>query len=141
AATACKRLRVDDELSRRSKLRWYSILSDLYDRYRDIVASIPALKGNKDVASAAEIAEAKKRNALAKEVMAGRRINKLLGVLRGQWNVIDLHDCIMRDFLINNTQDFFDTLTTKIRWPSKYDVYDLPYKILNNSCSSYQYIC
>src|SRR5581483_8875641 len=145
AATACKRLRVDDELSRRSKLRWYSVLSDLYDRYRDIVASIPALKGNKDVASAAEIAEAKKRdkkkrNALAKEVMAGRRINKLLGVLRGQWNVIDLHDCITRDFLINNSQDFFDALTTKIRWPSKYDTYDLPYKILDNSCSSYQFI-
>jgi hypothetical protein len=109
------------------------------------VGYIPALKRDKNVALAAEIAEdkkrdRKKRNALAKEVMAGRRINKILSALHGQWHIIDLHDCITREFLINNTQDFFDSLVTRIRWPSTYDEYDLPYKLLDNSCSNYQYI-
>ena len=72
--------------------------------------------------------------------MAGRRINKILSVLRGQWHVIDLHDCITRDFLVNNTQDFLDSLLERIRWPSKYDEYDMPYKLLDNSCSEYQFI-
>jgi len=72
--------------------------------------------------------------------MAGRRINKILSVLRDQWHVIDLHDCITRDFLVNNTQDFLNSLLERIRWPSKYDEYDIPYKLLDNSCSEYQFI-
>ena len=72
--------------------------------------------------------------------MAGRRINKILSVLHGQWHVIDLHDCITRDFLVNNTQDFLDSLLERIRWLSKYDKYNMPYKLLDNSCSKYQFI-
>ena len=108
AAAACQRLRVDDEVSRRSKLRWYSVLADIYDKYRMIVDQIPTLRGDKNVEKAIQIAEdikkdKKKRNVLAKEVMAGRRINKILDKLHGQWHVIDLHDNITRDFLINNS--------------------------------------
>lgn len=108
AAVACQRLRVNEEVTRRSKLRWFGVFADLYDRYRLIVTTMPELIDNQDVARAMEIAEdvrrdKKKRNALAKEAMAGRRINKLLEALRGQWHIIDLHDNITREFLINNT--------------------------------------
>lgn len=142
AATACQRLRIDDEISRRSKLRWYSVLADLYDKYRNVINDIPDLCDSRDVEEAMNIAESlkrdkKKRNVLAKEVMAGRRINKILKALRGQWHVIDLHDNITREFLINNTQDFFDSLVGEIRWPAK--IKSLPYKPLTGSGSEFQY--
>jgi len=57
AAAACQRLRVDDEVSRRSKLRWYSVLADIYDKYRSVVQDIPGLKHGKDVERAINIAE------------------------------------------------------------------------------------
>ena len=68
--------------------------------------------------------------------MAGRRINKLLKALRGQWHIIDLHDNITREFLINNTNEFFDSLIAGIKWPEK--VYQLPYKSISSG-SDYQY--
>ena len=86
AATAYTRLRVNEKIIRRSKLRWYSVLADLYDRYKEIVNKISSLKdGDKKVKEASELADEKKkdklkRKALAKEVMAGRRINKILTV-------------------------------------------------------------
>ncbi len=139
---ACQRLRVNEEVTRRSKLRWFGIFADLYDRYRSIVNDMPELIDNQDVARAMEIAEdvrrdKKKRNALAKEAMAGRRINKLLKVLRGQWHVIDLHDNITREFLVNNTNEFFDALIAGIHWPE--NVNHLPYKSLSSG-SDHQYI-
>ena len=143
AAAACQRLRVDEEIGRRSKLRWYSVLADLYDRYKSCVNSMPQLATNRSVEQAVDIADdvkrdKKKRNALAKEVMAGRRINKMLEALRGQWHVIDLHDYITREFLVNNTQDFFNSLISGIRWPEI--IYYLPYKQLVNSGSTFQYV-
>ena len=142
AAVACQRLRVNEEVTRRSKLRWFGVFADLYDRYRSIVNTMPGLIDNQDVARAMEIAEdvrrdKKKRNALAKEAMAGRRINKLLEALRGQWHIIDLHDNITREFLINNTNEFFDTLIAGINWPE--NVNHLPYKSLSSG-SDHQYI-
>src|SRR6266498_129707 len=44
AAGACQRLRVEEEVSRHSKLRWYSALADIYDEYRDLITKIPSLK-------------------------------------------------------------------------------------------------
>src|SRR6266498_1249833 len=44
AAEACQRLKVEEEVSRRSKLRWYSALADIYDEYRDLITKIPSLK-------------------------------------------------------------------------------------------------
>ena len=139
---ACQRLRVNEEVTRRSKLRWFGVFADLYDRYRSIVNDMPELIDNQDVARAMEIAEdvkrnKKKRNTLAKEAMAGRRINKLLKALRGQWHVIDLHDNITREFLVNNTNEFFDALIAGIHWPE--NVNHLPYKSLSSG-SDYQYI-
>ena len=139
---ACQRLRVNEEVTRRSKLRWFGIFADLYDRYRSIVNDMPELIDNQDVARAMEIAEdvrrdKKKRNALAKEAMAGRRINKLLKALRGQWHIIDLHDNITREFLVNNTNEFFDALIAGIHWPE--NVNHLPYKSLSSG-SDHQYI-
>lgn len=116
AAAACTRLRVNEEITRRSKLRWYSVLADLYDRYQEVVNRIPSLKnGDKRVKEASELAEGKrkdklKRKALAKEVMAGQRVNKILTALKGQWHVIELHDFITREFLINNDAEFFENL-------------------------------
>src|SRR5437763_3632677 len=78
-----------------------------------------------------------KRNALAKEAMAGRRINKLLIALRRQWHIIDLHDNITREFLINNTNEFFEALISGINWPE--NVNHLPYKSLSSGFH-YQYI-
>jgi hypothetical protein len=103
---------------------------------------MPELIDNQDVARAMEIAEdvrrdKLKRNALAKEAMAGRRINKLLKALRGQWHIIDLHDNITREFLVNNSNEFFDALITGINWPE--NVNHLPYKSLSSG-SDYQYI-
>jgi hypothetical protein len=141
AATACTRLRVSEEIARRSRLRWYSVLADLYDRYKEIVNKIPSLKGDRRVKEASELDEKKKdklrRNALAKEVMAGRRINKILTALKGQWHVIELHDFITREFLINNDTDFFDKLTRGIQWPE--NEFNLPYKRVPNSGSSFQF--
>jgi hypothetical protein len=142
AAVACQRLRVNEEVTRRSKLRWFGVFADLYDRYRSIVNTMPELIDNQDVARAMEIAEdvrrdKLKRNALAKEAMAGRRINRLLTALRGQWHIIDLHDNITREFLINNTNEFFDALIDGINWPE--NVNHLPYKSLSSG-SDYQYI-
>jgi len=133
AAVACQRLRVNEEVTRRSKLRWFGIFADLYDQYRSIVNTMPELIDNQDVARAMEIAkdvrrDKLKRNALAKEAMAGQRINKLLTALRGQWHIIDLHDNITREFLINNTNEFFDALIAGIHWPE--NVNHLPYKSL-----------
>jgi hypothetical protein len=142
AATACTRLRVGEEIARRSRLRWYSVLADLYDRYKEVVNQIPSLKDDdRRVREASELDGKKKdklkRKALAKEVMAGRRINKILTALKGQWHVIELHDFITREFLINNDTDFFDKLTRGIQWPMK--VFSLPYKRVPNSGSSFQF--
>src|SRR6266542_766388 len=90
AARACQRLRVEEEVSRRSKLRWYSALADIYDEYRDLITKILLLKHlNPKVLKASEIAkdikrDKLKRTALTKEVIAGRRVNKILDILRSQ---------------------------------------------------------
>ncbi len=89
AAEACQRLRVEEEVSRRSKLRWYSALANIYDEYRVLITKIPSLKhSNSKVLKASKIAEDIKRDklkraVLAKEIMARRRVNKILDVLRG----------------------------------------------------------
>ena len=56
-----------------------------------------------------------RRKALAKEVIMGQRLNKILAALKGQWHVIELHDFITREFLINNDMDFFENLTRGIQ--------------------------
>ena len=144
AATACTRLRVNEEITQRSKLRWYSVLADLYDRYKEVINQMPSLKdGDRRVKEASEIAEEKrkdrlKRKVLAKEVMAGRRINKILTALKGQWHVIELHDFITREFLINNDAEFFDRLINGISWPEM-DHNNLPYKLVPDSGSTFQF--
>ena len=40
AAEAYQRLRVEEKVSRRSKLQWYSALADIYDEYRDLITKI-----------------------------------------------------------------------------------------------------
>ena len=58
AAGACQKLRVEEEVSHRSKLWWYSALADIYDEYRDLITKIPSLKySNPKVLKASEIAE------------------------------------------------------------------------------------
>ena len=90
AARVCQKLRVEEEVSHHSKLRWYSALADIYNEYRDLITKIPSLKhSNPKVLKASEIAEDIKRDklkraALAKEVMVRRRVNKILDVLRDQ---------------------------------------------------------
>ncbi|GBB93450.1 hypothetical protein RclHR1_21760002 [Rhizophagus clarus] len=74
AVTVCIRLRVSEEIAHRSRLRWYSILADLYDHYKQVVDKIPSLKDDdKRVKEASELEGKKKdklrRKALAKEVM------------------------------------------------------------------------
>ena len=81
AAVACQRLRVNEEVTRRSKLRWFGIFADLYDRYRSIVNTMPELIDNQDVARAMEIAEDVRRDKL-KEMPLQRR----------QWLVEELID-------------------------------------------------
>jgi hypothetical protein len=104
---------------------------------------MPSLKdGDRRVKEASELADGKKkdrlrRKALAKEVMAGRRINKILTALKGQWHVIELHDFITREFLINNDNEFFEKLVRDISWPDT--EYNLPYKLVPDSGSMYQY--
>src|SRR6266508_6375038 len=44
AAGACQKLRVEEEVSRHSKLWWYSALADIYDKYRDLITKISLLK-------------------------------------------------------------------------------------------------
>src|SRR6266496_779911 len=71
AARACQRLRVEEEVSRRSKLRWYSALADIYDEYRDLITKIPSLKHlNPKVLKASEIAKDIKRDKLKRVVLA-----------------------------------------------------------------------
>src|SRR3954451_943519 len=143
AASACQKLRVSDELTRRSNLRWFSVLADLYDQYRSVLSKVASLKnGDKKVEQAANIAEdvrknKLKRKVLAKEVMAGQRLNKILEKLHGQWHIIELHDYITREFLINNSQDFFDKLIDSINWPKTHN--KLPYILWKRDGSSYQY--
>ena len=142
AAEACQRLRVDEEINRRSRLRWFSVLADIYDEYKNFVAKVPSLKGNAKVIRASEIAKVVKkdklkRTALAKEVMAGRRINRILIELKGQWHIIDLLDFITKDLLVNNSQEFIDKLVQGIRWPM-IDIEDFPYKTLSSG-SKHQY--
>src|SRR6266540_4472785 len=116
AVRAYQRLRVEEEVSHHSKLWWYSTLADIYDEYRDLITKIPSLKHlNPKVLKASKIAKDIKRDklkraALAKEVMAGRRVNKILDVLRGQWHVIDFLDFITKEMLINNSQEFINKL-------------------------------
>ena len=89
-ARACQRLRVEEEVSHYSKLRWYSTLTDIYDEYRNLITKILSLKySNLKVLKALEIAKDIKRDklkkaALAKKVIVERRINKILDILRGQ---------------------------------------------------------
>ncbi|SRR6266542_1609051 len=102
AVRACQRLRVEEEVSRHLKLRWYSTLADIYDEYRDLITKILSLKHlNPKVLKALEIAEDIKRDklkraALIKEVMIERRVNKILDVLRGQWHIIDFLDLLQK---------------------------------------------
>src|SRR6266542_5009216 len=130
-ARVCQRLRVEEEVSHRSKLWWYNALADIYDEYRDLITKIPSLKhSNPKVLKALEIAEDIKRDklkraALAKEVMAGRRVNKILDVLRGQWHVIDFLDFITKEMLVNNSQEFMNKLVQGIKWPLRN--MELPY--------------
>src|SRR6266496_2130157 len=134
AARTCQRLRVKEEVSRRSKLWWYSALADIYDEYRDLITKIPSLKhSNPKVLKASEIAEDIKRDklkraALAKEVMAGRRVNKILDILRGQWYVIDFLDFITKEMLVNNNQEFMNKLVQGIKWLLQ-DM-ELPYQLM-----------
>ena len=142
AAEACQRLRVNEEINRRSRLRWFSVLADIYDEYKSFIAKFPSLKSSSPrVTKASEIAdEVKKdklkRTALAKEVMAGRRINRILKELKGQWHIIDFLDFITKDLLVNNSQEFIDNLVQGIRWPMM-DI-TFPYKTLSSG-STYQY--
>src|SRR4051794_13402203 len=69
--------------------------------------------------------------------MAGRRLNKILEKLHGQWHIIELHDYITREFLINNSQDFFDKLIDGINWLKTHN--KLPYVLWKRDGSSYQY--
>ena len=48
-----------------------------------------------------------------------------------------MHDNITREFLVNNTNEFFDALIAGIHWPE--NVNHLPYKSLSSG-SDYQYI-
>ena len=65
-------------------------MADIYDEYRDLITKILSLKHlNPKVLKASEIAKDIKRDklkrvVLAKEVMARRRVNKILDILRGQ---------------------------------------------------------
>lgn len=144
AAGACQRLRVEEEINRRSKLRWYSALADIYDDYKSLLANVPSLKNSSPkVRKASEIAEDVKRDklkrtALAKEVMAGRRINKILDAFNGQWHVIDFLDFITKDLLVNSSQEFIDKLIQGIRWPIR-ELIALPYILMETSGSSHQY--
>ncbi len=121
AAKTCQRLRVKEEVSRCSKLRWYSALADIYDEYRDLITKISSLKhSNPKVLKTSEIAKDIKRDklkraALTKEVMAERRVNKILDVLRGQWHVIDFLDFITKERLVNNSQEFMNKLVQGIK--------------------------
>src|SRR6266540_5545895 len=87
-ARACQRFRVEEEVSRRSKLRWYSALADIYNEYRDLITKIPSLKhSNPKVLKASKIVKDIKRDKLkrailTKEVMVKRKVNKILDVLR-----------------------------------------------------------
>ena len=76
------------------------------------------------------------KKVLVKEVMAGRRINKILEALCGQWHIIDLYYNITKEFLVNNNQQFIDDLVNGIDFPS---LGLLPYKLIDNSGSNYQY--
>jgi hypothetical protein len=146
AAEACQKFRVNEETSRRSRLRWYSALADAYDDYKKLLDATPNLGNSKNAMKALEIAEIRKndkskkskKGALAKEVMAGRRINKILEALYGQWHIIDLHDNITKEFLVNNNQQFIDNLVNGIEFPSDI-IRSLPYKLINNSGSNHQY--
>src|SRR6266498_2848876 len=121
AARACQRFKVKEEVGRHSKLRWYSALADIYDEYRDLITKIPSLKhSNPKVLKASEIAKDIKRDklkraALAKEVMAERRVNKILDVLRGQWHVINFLNFITKEMLVNNSQEFMNKLVQGIK--------------------------
>ena len=145
AAEACQKFRVNEETSRRSKLRWYSALADAYDNYKRLLDETPILRSSKNAIKALEIAEIKKndkskkskKGALAKEVMAGKRINKILEALQGQWHIIDLHDNITKEFLVNNNQQFIDDLVNGINFPNIRRI--LPYKLIDDSGSLHQY--
>src|SRR6266498_42824 len=121
AARACQRFRVEEEVSHHSKLRWYSALANIYNEYRDLITKIPSLKHlNSKVLKALEIAEDIKRDklkrvALAKEVMARRRVNKILDILRDQWHVIDFLDFITKEMLVKNSQEFMNKLVQGIK--------------------------
>src|SRR6266498_4209945 len=144
AARACQRLRVEEEVSHRSKLWWYSALADIYDKYRDLITKIPSLKhSNPKVLKALKIAEDIKRDklkraALAKEVIVGRRVNKILDVLRGQWHVIDFLDFIIKEMLINNSQEFMNKLVQGIKWRLR-DM-ELPYQLMMSDSSHQFYL-
>jgi len=96
-------------------------LADIYDEYKDLITKISSLKYlNPKVLKASEIAEDIKRDklkraALVKEVMAERRVNKILDVLRGQWHVIDFLDFIKKEMLVNNSQEFMNKLVQGIK--------------------------
>jgi hypothetical protein len=140
AAEACQRLRINEEISRRSKLRWFSALADIYDEYKLLVEKVPTLKSDKRALKASQIAEyakkdKSKKGALAKEVMAGRRINKILESIQGQWHLIDLLDFITKDFLVNNNQEFIEELAAGIEFD---DNVNLPYMAINSG-SSHQF--
>ena len=106
-------------------------MADIYDEYRDLITKILSLKYlNSKVLKASEIAEDIKRDklkraALAKEVIARRRVNKILDILRGQWHVIDFLDFITKEMLVNNSQEFMNKLVQEIKWPLR-DM-ELPY--------------
>ncbi len=98
-------------------------MADIYNEYRDLITKILSLKYlNPKVLKVLEIAKDIKRDklkkaVLTKEIMAERRVNKILDVLRDQWHIIDFLDFITKEMLVNNNQKFMNKLVQEIKWP------------------------
>ena len=119
-------------------------MADIYDEYRDLITKILSLKHlNPKVLKALKIAKDIKRDklkrvVLAKEVMAEKRVNKILDVLKGQWHVIDFLDFITKEMLVNNSQEFMNKLVQGIKWLLQ-DM-ELPYQLMMSGSSHQFYL-
>ncbi len=88
AVKAYQRFKVKEKISYCLKLQQYSTLTDISDKYKDLIIKILLLKYlNPKVLKASEIIKDIKRNklkraVLAKKVMIRRKVNKILDILK-----------------------------------------------------------
>ena len=105
-------IQFNNEINRRSELRYCSYLDKAVEMYRQYTAG-----GNSDIISTflSESQDNKDKAYLFKKKMVGRRLNKLIARCQLNWQIIDCVEELSVNFLTNTVQEeHIDTLIEEI---------------------------